>query len=137
MFYTFPDGSPGAGLLLLRAAGGLGLIVQGTTYFLHKHDLGMLILIVAVLTVSIGALLLIGCLTRVAAVAALVASVVSMLPWFPALHAGFSETRMTALLAVSIAAALACLGPGAFSVDARLFGPREIIIPKSFLNKQI
>jgi hypothetical protein len=26
--------------------------------------------------------------------------------------------------------AIACLGPGAFSVDARLFGRREILIPR-------
>jgi hypothetical protein len=30
-----------------------------------------------------------------------------------------------------ISIALVCLGPGAFSLDARLFGRREIIIPDS------
>ena len=30
----------------------------------------------------------------------------------------------------AISAALALLGPGAFSLDARLFGRREIIIPQ-------
>jgi hypothetical protein len=28
-----------------------------------------------------------------------------------------------------MAAALACLGPGAFSLDARRFGRREIVVP--------
>jgi len=31
---------------------------------------------------------------------------------------------------VILAAAIALLGPGAFSLDARLFGRREIVIPK-------
>jgi uncharacterized membrane protein YphA (DoxX/SURF4 family) len=34
------------------------------------------------------------------------------------------------LLAVMMAISLALLGPGAYSVDARLFGRREITIPR-------
>jgi hypothetical protein len=39
-----------------------------------------------------------------------------------------ASTLCAALLALS-AAAIVLLGPGAFSIDARLFGWREIIIP--------
>jgi hypothetical protein len=39
------------------------------------------------------------------------------------------EARSTAALATVIAAALVCLGPGAFSLDGRLYGRREIVIP--------
>jgi hypothetical protein len=39
------------------------------------------------------------------------------------------DTRLATTLATSIAVAILCLGPGAFSIDARLFGRREIIIP--------
>jgi hypothetical protein len=38
-----------------------------------------------------------------------------------------------------IAAAVACLGPGAFSLESRLFGRREIVIPQDgflFLDRQ-
>jgi uncharacterized membrane protein YphA (DoxX/SURF4 family) len=131
MFSTFPDGWPGAGLLLLRAAAGSGLIVQGTAYFGNKYDSGLPFLSIVLLTTSLGALLLVGCLTRFAAIAAAVASVGSMFSWFPVTNVGLFETRMTATLAAVIAAAVVCLGPGAFSVDARLFGRREVIIPKN------
>ncbi|HEU4386626.1 MAG TPA: hypothetical protein VFV34_02430 [Blastocatellia bacterium] len=39
------------------------------------------------------------------------------------------DGRLTVLLLVMISAALALLGPGAYSLDARPFGRREIIIP--------
>jgi uncharacterized membrane protein YphA (DoxX/SURF4 family) len=41
------------------------------------------------------------------------------------------EAKLTTALATVIVVALVCLGPGAFSLDARLFGRREIIIPSS------
>ena len=65
-----------------------------------------------------GALLLAGFLTPVAAVAA---------GGFGLLYAPGAIPSMALLVAV--AAAVALLGPGAFSVDARCFGLREIIIP--------
>ena len=36
---------------------------------------------------------------------------------------------------IILAAAIALLGPGAFSVDARLFGRREILIPNTLATK--
>jgi uncharacterized membrane protein YphA (DoxX/SURF4 family) len=133
MFSTFPDGWSGAGLLLLRAGFGGVLLVQGAACF-EKHDLGWLNLLVAVLTVAGGALLLAGCLTRLAAVLAAAVGVGCMFSWFPGPNVGFAETTMTATLAVVLAAAVLCLGPGAFSIDARLFGRREVIIPHSSSN---
>jgi uncharacterized membrane protein YphA (DoxX/SURF4 family) len=130
MFSTFPDGWSGAGLLLLRAAAGIGLIAQGIAYIGDEQRQGLPVLGVAVLAVVVGALLLVGCLTRSAALAAVMVSVACMFAWFPAPKFGLFETRMTSALAAVIAAAVVCLGPGAFSVDARLFGRREVIIPK-------
>ena len=129
MFSTFPDGWPGAGLLLLRATVGVGLIVQGTAYFGDNSDPGLLILVIAGFTIAVGTLLLTGFLTRLAASVTAVVAAVSMFWWFPGPHVGMFETRMTAGLAIVIAAAVICLGSGAFSVDARLFGRREVIIP--------
>lgn len=137
MYRTFPDGWPGAGLLLLRAAAGVGLIVQGTAYFGSEQHRGLPFLSIAALMLAIGALLLIGCLTRYVAVVAAVACVGSMFSWFPGPNVGLFETRMTATFALVIAVAVVSLGPGAFSVDARLFGRREVIIPKNPHNADI
>jgi uncharacterized membrane protein YphA (DoxX/SURF4 family) len=131
MFSTFFDGWPGAGILLLRAAVGSGLIVQSIAYFAGNPESGLLSLVLAVIAAVLGALLLIGCLTRFVAVVAALLCLASMFAWFPGPRVGIFENRMTAAFAIVTAMALTCLGAGAFSADASLFGRREVIIPKN------
>jgi uncharacterized membrane protein YphA (DoxX/SURF4 family) len=131
MFSTFPDGWPGAGILLLRAAAAFALIAQSIAYFVDSRELGLLSLTLAVIAAVLGALLLIGCLTRVVAVMAALLCLASMFAWFPNPRIGIFESRTTAAFAIVTTLALTCLGAGTFSVDARLFGRREVIIPKS------
>jgi uncharacterized membrane protein YphA (DoxX/SURF4 family) len=75
--------------------------------------------------------LLIGYLTPVAAVLAGLCSLGGVLSLLAQPEQGFLTTRPSAILATAIASALVCLGPGAFSLDARLFGRREIVISNS------
>jgi putative oxidoreductase len=131
MFSSFPDEWPGAGLLLLRAATGAGFVAQGVAYLGGKQAPAAITSAVAAFMVIIGALLLIGSLSRWAALLAATTNLLSVLPWFPGPRIGLFETPITTMLAAVIATALVCLGPGAFSVDARLFGRREVIIPKT------
>ena len=49
--------------------------------------------------------------------------------WLPVAPAGPLLDRVGALCVAAVAAALVLLGPGALSLDARLFGRREIGIP--------
>ena len=129
MFSMFPDGSPGAGLLLLRAAGGAVLITQGVGYLGNRDELGFLALVVFSVSCIVGLLLLIGFLTRLVAVVASLIGVSFLFAWFPKINAAQPVTLMTAALFAVIALAVICLGPGAYSLDARLFGRREITIP--------
>jgi uncharacterized membrane protein YphA (DoxX/SURF4 family) len=130
MFATFPDGWSGAGLLLLRAAAGLGLIVQGGTY-LWNYDSRRPLMSIAAFLLAAGALILTGYLTRFAAGAAVLISLGRLLAWIPAPHIGLFESRLTTTLAAVIAVALLCTGPGSISLEARLFGKREVFIPRN------
>ena len=131
MFSLFPDGWPGAGLFLLRAATGVVLIAQGLAYLGDKRELGMSDLAVVAVLSLVGFLLLIGFLTRFVALAAAMVGILSVFSWFPSSNVGSLVTPTTAALSAVIAVAVICLGPGALSLDARLFGRREIIIPPS------
>ena len=128
MFSTFPGGSPGAGLLLLRAALGTSLLAQAAANLFDGHDLTFTIWIAVLLSFVISALLLFGYLTPVASVLAGLCSLAAALSVFTEPARGFLAAKPSAVLATVIAVALVCLGPGAFSLDARLFGRREIVI---------
>jgi uncharacterized membrane protein YphA (DoxX/SURF4 family) len=84
---------------------------------------------VAIATVAIAVLLLIGYLTPVAGVLAALFCVSSAFSWFPISSPELFKDKLSAAFGAIIVASLVCLGPGAFSLDARLFGRREIIIP--------
>lgn len=114
IFSTFPRAAPGLALLLLRACVsgqllvGLGARGSGPSWCLAG-------------TLAVASLLCVGLATPVLAL-------VSAL-----LHtAGYVLVAGTAgpsaAFAVLDAAALALLGPGAYSIDARLFGPRIIVV---------
>jgi hypothetical protein len=129
MFPTFPSGWPGVGLLLLRAALGITLSVEGVAYALDWRHLGWVTCTVCLLTIASGLFLLIGYLTPLTGMVAAVTSIGSALSWIPASNPNLFDTRFSTALATVIAIAVICLGPGAYSLDARLFGRREIIIP--------
>jgi len=80
------------------------------------------------LAVAAGAALIAGFLTPFAAALTGLSATGIWISIIPAPHPSLFSRPCFALL-VAIAAAILLLGPGAFSIDARLFGLREIIIP--------
>ncbi len=127
---TFPGGRPGIGLLVLRAALGVTLASQGIVCLSDWRNPSLATSAVGLLTLASGVLVLIGYRTPLAGVVGSLVSLATWLPWFPAPAANTVVTRPAAILTAVIAIAIVCLGPGAFSLDARLFGRREIVISK-------
>jgi uncharacterized membrane protein YphA (DoxX/SURF4 family) len=78
-----------------------------------------------------GVLMLIGFLTPIAGVLAGAEAIGMGLSLLPACTTDLFESRTTMVLAAAVLLAIIVLGPGAISVDARVFGRREIIIPSS------
>ncbi len=77
-----------------------------------------------------GASLVIGFLTPVAGAAAALAGIGIVLWWPLPTRPFLLDGRLAAALMVAMAAAVVLLGPGSLSLDARLFGRREITIPE-------
>ncbi|WNG59939.1 hypothetical protein F0U59_38390 [Archangium gephyra] len=111
LFSMFPEGGPGAGLLLLRLSVALSLL-------LHPSG-GPLMRAVLALT-ALG--LCLGVLTP------LLAMVCGLFSFYGFMSMG-GVTLPEASIRVLTAGALALLGPGAHSLDARLFGRRVITLP--------
>lgn len=76
-------------------------------------------------------LLSVGFLTPVAAIAGGVASILTALNLLPKCFFSLCDCHFGLVFGEAILLALAVLGPGAYSLDARLFGRREIIIPRA------
>jgi putative oxidoreductase len=115
LFSSFADGSPGVGLLLLRLVTGGGLLYGGIASARSDPYLAMAPQVIAA---GGGVLLLLGLYTPVAGVAAAIVEV-----WIAFSHPG---NLWAPIGLMSLGLSLAMIGPGAWSIDARLFGRRQI-----------
>jgi uncharacterized membrane protein YphA (DoxX/SURF4 family) len=118
-------------LLLLRAAVGVLAVVHGAAALLAGNADALYTTVVGSLAIASGLALLAGFLTPIAGILAGLGAVGLALSWFSLPFAGQFEIRLIAILIVVVAVAVVLLGPGSLSLDARLFGRREIIIPRA------
>lgn len=114
----FPPGGPGVGLLVLRIsmAATFVSIVADRTDISAIHPLFVGALVIALC-------LAVGFLTPYLSFVVCVYALVNLFG---------ASTHLDVLLLASLllnSAALALLGPGAYSVDARLFGRRLVVVP--------
>ena len=127
IYTRFPSHGPGIALLLLRIATGASLILHAGVLS-QFQDLRIALVAMGVLAFFSGLALLAGFLTPIVSIVALL-MIVGRSAWFPAFDGGALAGSLPSLDVAVMAAAILLLGPGAFSVDAHLFGRRKIIIP--------
>ena len=124
LFSTFAGGWPGVGLLLLRLLTAVVLIHFGIASVLAAPPLTTVVL--QIIGVGAGIFLLIGLWTPVAGTLAAIIKAWIAFSWLSS-HSG---DPWIAVIQSVLAAALAMVGPGIWSIDARLFGRKRIEIPE-------
>jgi putative oxidoreductase len=116
LFSTFPNSWPGAGLLILRLAAGFSLVAVGSML----DDLGQTAaLFFRCASLVVAVLLSIGLATPVAGVVNAAIQVGIMI-----LGRRYDSSSV---VATALGMALAMLGPGAWSLDAWVFGRKRIV----------
>jgi uncharacterized membrane protein YphA (DoxX/SURF4 family) len=115
-------------LLLLRVVFGLVIVTEGL-FYLDEPNPTAATLFLGLSALAAGGLLLIGFATPIAAAIVAAGTVGVGLSILPAATPTLFDSRIPFIFGLTILVTIIGLGPGAFSIDARVFGRREIIIP--------
>ena len=116
----FPQGGPGVGLLLLRIAAAGMFAMHLTHRFEFSSSALHWFVTSAIILVSLG--LLLGLWTPILTIIACAAAVINLL-------LTDQPVNIVHILWILSPAALFFLGPGAYSVDARLYGRQVTVVP--------
>jgi hypothetical protein len=119
LYSTFAGGWPGIGLLLMRLVGGSALVVRASSALGSNPPIEAAIS--SAFLIGSGVLLIPGLWTPVVGTLVALIAICQIFtragdPW-------------TAIFLGTIGGALAMLGPGLWSVDARLFGWKRVEVP--------
>ena len=120
LFSTFAEGWPGAGLLLQRVLTSTILLYFGASHLLETArsvpSLPYLIAAVA------GVFLLLGLWTPVAGITIATVEVWISLAW--------SQSSLIAIVLAGLGGTVAMIGPGMWSIDAKLYGRKHLQDPR-------
>ena len=116
LFTTFANGWPGSGLLIQRLITGIALLYCGIVLLNGSH--GGTLMALQIVGAILGLFILAGLWTPVAG--ALVAAVELWIALAACAHVGIS------VMLAALGGTLAMIGPGAWSIDARLFGRKQL-----------
>ena len=125
-FSGFPTGYPGVALLLLRLVVGGAASSQAWLLMIANHGAVNISVVVALLAFIIGVALIIGLITPIASVLLAAGALLLTINSSMLGHLSLFESGMARLEFIVMSVALIFLGPGTVSLDARLYGRREI-----------
>ena len=108
--------------------GGLA-VTFGALYLSSRTEHAAVVWAVASILIIGGVALVVGLLTPFASLGIGLCVLGMAFSWFPGPPFAMLAARLLVLLVLVTAAGIGLLGPGAFSLDGRLFGRREIVIP--------
>ena len=120
LFSTFADGYPGGGILLLRMLTGFVLICHGIAAMSGEPHTAPFVL--QMIGAAAGLLILGGLWTPVVG---LLGGSVEV--WIAFTGPG---TQSSAIMLAVLSVSLAMIGPGAWSLDARLYGRKQLLPPE-------
>lgn len=119
LFSTFANGWPGRGILLQRVVTAAELLYFGAAHL--KGTVEFATAIPHLFAIGTGVFLLVGLWTPVAG------TLLATIELWIALSS--AADAWAAIILAALGASLAMIGPGAWSIDARLFGRRHIETP--------
>jgi uncharacterized membrane protein YphA (DoxX/SURF4 family) len=115
-------------LLLLRAVFGVAMLVEGG-FYIREPNATLAAWCLGLSAIVSGGLLLVGFFTPLVGVMVGVGAIGVILSLLPACTPSLFDSRPALVFAATMLFTITGAGPGRYSVDARMFGRREIIIP--------
>jgi uncharacterized membrane protein YphA (DoxX/SURF4 family) len=113
----------------MRAVVGATASAEGIVYLSSGSNRTFEGLFTSLTLAGCGACLMIGLLTPAASLAVAIVSLANALSWLPIVSGNLIDGKLACIEMIVMAVAITLLGPGAYSVDALLFGRHEIVIP--------
>jgi putative oxidoreductase len=120
LFSNFASGSPGRGMFALRVLTATALI---RSIVAHSRTVSGVAILPEYIAASLGLLILVGLWTPI------VGTLIAVVELWLAIS---SQTDVWVAIALAtLSGSLAMIGPGAWSIDARLFGRKRIAAPRN------